>query len=280
MENINVILNEFVAYLAQVGTNALNELPRIIGVFLFLGVGWYIAKVLGRTTRRVLRTFNAFLYRRWYARFGTHARLSLTTIGMSGTIVRWTVVFLVFVGAVRIMDIEALSTWLGHATTQLPAVIAGMIIVFIGFVLSKFARDIVELAVRPSTGAQADVFGRLTQVMVMITALVMGLGQAGIDTTLLVSIVTILLAGLFGGMAIAFGFGAKDLVANVIGNHHAQKVLTIGQTVRVGDVQGEIKRFLPTVIVISTAEGQVALPGSSFHNDIIEVIETTETEDE
>jgi len=280
MNDITRALDELTSLMAQFGANMISELPRILGALVFLTLGWYLARILGNATRRMLRTFNAFLYKRWYSRFGTHARLSPTLIGISGTIVRWTLVFFVLIGAVRILEIDTISAWLGHATDQIPSIIAGGVIVFVGFVLSKFARDIVDISFRPTTGAQADVFGRLTQVMVIVTALVMGVGQAGIDTTLLVSIVTILLAGLFGGMSIAFGLGAKDMVANVIGNHHAQKLFNIGQIVRVGEFQGEIMRFMPSVIVLNTPQGQVAIPGAAFHREAILILDSSETGDE
>lgn len=280
MNDIQIALNELTSLVTQFSLSMINELPRILGALIFLTVGWYLARIMGGATRRMLRTFNAFLYRRWHSRFGTHARLSPTVIGISGTIVRWTLVFFVLIGAVRVLEIETISAWLGHATDQIPSVIAGGVIVFVGFVLSKFVRDVVEISIRPSTGAQADVFGRLTQAMVIVTALVMGVGQAGIDTTLLISIVTILLAGLFGGMSIAFGLGAKDLVSNLIGNHHAQKFFSIGQIVRVGEFQGEIMRFTPSVIVISTPQGQVAIPGATFHREAIVIIDAVEAGDE
>jgi len=264
----------------QFASSLIEHFPRIIGAVVFLVAGWYLAKLASVAMRRMLRYFNAFLYRRWQPRFGTNARLSPTIIGTSEAIIKWSLVFFVLVGVTQILGVEVMSEWLGSAAEQLPLIIAGGIIVFVGVVLSRFARDIVEIALRPVTGAQADVFGKLAQVMVVVSALIMGVDLAGIDTTLLASIVTILLAGLFGGMAVAFGLGAKDLVANIIGSHHAQKTFMVGQSVRIGEFQGEITHLTPTTTIISTAEGRVAIPGAIFQKEGVLIMDSPESSDE
>ena len=114
---------------------------------------------------------------------------------------------------------------------------------------------------------------KLTQAVVVAAALVIGLGQAGIDTTLLVSIVVILLAGLFGGMSLAFGLGAKDMVANVIGTHYARKDFLIGQGARVGGIEGEILRITPTAVVLETPDGQAVVPGGLFQREAILILD-------
>ena len=280
MNDVKSGLDELSRLLSQFGTTLIEYSPRILGALIVLVAGWYLAKFSSIATLRLLRSFNAFLHRHWQSSFGTNVRLSPAVIGISAAIIRWTLIFLILVGMTRILGIKVLSVWLGEAADKLPSVIAGGIIIFVGIVLSRFAKDIVEIALRSTAGAQADVFGRLSQMMVVVVALVMGVGQAGIDTTLLVSIVTILLAGLFGGMAIAFGLGAKDFVANVIGIHHAQKLFVVGQTVRIGEFQGEIKRITTTTTVIGAADGRVAVPGGIFQREAVLIVDTPEVSDE
>ena len=280
MKDVNSGLVELTGLMSQFGATVIEQSPRILGALIFLVAGWYLAKFSSVATQRLLRSFNAFLHRRWRSSFGTDVRLSPAVIGISAAIIRWTLIFFVLVGMTRILGIEVLSVWLGQAADQLPSVIAGGIIIFVGIVLSRFAKDIVEIALHSTTGAQAEVFGRLSQMMVVVAALVMGVGQAGIDTTLLVSIVTILLAGLFGGMAIAFGLGAKDFVANLIGIHHAQKLFVVGQTVRIGEFQGEITRITSTTTVIGAADGRVVVPGGIFQREAVLIVDTPEVSDE
>lgn len=277
MDSIRVALTELSGFASHFSASAIDYLPRMIGALVFFAVGWYLAKFASAASRRMLRSFNVFLNRRWRARFGKNARLSPTVITISAAIIRWALLLFVVIGMARILGIEVLTVWLGRASEQIPSVVAGGIIVFVGVVLSRFARDIVEIVLSPTMGTQSLVFGRLAQGMVIISALIMGVDLTGIDTTFLVSFVTIFLASLFGGMAIAFGLGAKDLVANVIGIHHAQKTFVIGQNVKIGTVQGEIVHITPTTTVISTAEGKMVFPGGIFQREGVLISNSSET---
>jgi len=280
MYNIRAALTELSGFASQFGASAIDYLPRIIGALFFLAVGWYLAKFASVASRRVLRSFNVFINQSWRARFGKDARLSPAVIGITVAIIRWMLLLLVLIGMARILGVEVLTVWLARASGHIPSIIAGGIIVFVGVVLSRFARDIVEIVLSPTMGFQSVVFGRLAQGMVVVSALIMGVELTGIDTTLLVSFVTILLAGLSGGMAVAFGLGAKDLVANVIGIHHARKTFMVGQNVRIGEAQGEVVHVTPTTIVISTAEGRVIIPGAIFQREGFLIMNSPETSDE
>lgn len=273
-------LSDLSAFASQLAADAVENLPRILTALAVLIVGWFIARIAAVGTRRMLRSFNAVMLRNWRQQVGSGARLSPATIGISAAIVQWTLLFIVVAGVTRILGIEALSEWFGKAVDHLPSLIAGAVIVFVGVVASQFARDLIVALLQPSSGDQAKVFGSLTQVMVVVTTLVMGVGQAGVDITLLVSIVTIVLGGLFGGMALAFGLGARDLVANLIGTHHAQKLFTVGQTIRVGEARGQVVRVTATATVLSSQDGQTVVPGSLFQREAVIVVQTQEDDDE
>ena len=273
MESVSSGLGEAATFTSAFVSGLVDYSPRLLGAALVLIVGWFLARLAGLFTRRLLRSFNTVLYRRWRSTAVSRIRLSSSTIGMSTSVVRWSLLFFSLTIATQVLGLAALSDWLDSAVAHLPAVVAGGLVVFVGYVVSQFAREIVVSILQPTVGVQAVVFGKLTQAVVVAAALVIGLGQAGIDTTLLVSIVVILLAGLFGGMSLAFGLGAKDMVANVIGTHYARKDFLIGQGARVGGIEGEILRITPTAVVLETPDGQAVVPGGLFQREAILILD-------
>ena len=62
--------------------------------------------------------------------------------------------------------------------------------------------------------AQATLLGRIAQFVIMITAIVIGVDQIGIDITFLSIIAAILLSTTLGAIALAFGLGARRHVEN------------------------------------------------------------------
>lgn len=99
----------------------------------------------------------------------------------------------------------------------------------------------------------AQAFYLVAILLVVVTAI----NQLGVDTTLLNSTITLVIAGLIGGAAISFGLGAKTAVANLIAAHYLQPVLRVGQKVRVGNLHGVVvaaSQFTETTTLITTPE--------------------------
>ncbi len=276
MGDIKTQLNELSMLATDFLSTVSQSLPKILGAIILLTIGWYVARFAALGLARMLRTFNVFLQRHWHVKFQGSARISSSTIKISSSITKWFLFFLVFAGTSRLFGVETFSILLNQTVEWLPSLIAGCTIIFVGVIASQFVRDFVAALTRTSSEEHAYVFGRLSQILVVVTALVMGVGQAGIDTTLLVSIITILLVGLFGGLALAFGLGANVLVSNLIGTHHAANAYAVGQTITIGDIKGEILRMTPTSAILSTEEGLATIPGRNFLRETVFVIDDVE----
>lgn len=280
MDDVVVQLKELYAWGHANSGIFLAYAPRLAGALISLIAGWFLARMGSRLSRRMLMGVNRLLDQKWRSGIGADIRLSNTMIGISGTVTHWTVLLLVLIGSSRILGLEVFSDWLSRILSHFPAVLGGAIMVFVGFVISQFVREVVLAALQPAMGVRATVLARLTQMMVIAAALVVGLGQAGIDTTLLVSMITILMAGLFGGMALAFGLGARELVANLLGVHHARASVAIGQRVRLGDVQGQVLTMSPTNVTLALEDGSAIVPGSLFQRSTVIILDEEVLADE
>jgi small-conductance mechanosensitive channel len=70
-------------------------------------------------------------------------------------------------------------------------------------------------------------------------------------------------AGL-AGAGLAFGLGARTAVSNIIASHYVSQAYRVGQTVRVGSVEGQIVQTTPTAVFIASPEGRVMVPANQF----------------
>ena len=82
--------------------------------------------------------------------------------------------------------------------------------------------------------------------------------------TLLTTVVLIVLAAVFTGGALAFGLGGRAWVANVLSAHYVGRLYQVGQTIRVGRVEGKILRFTDTAVILESRDGETAVPASEF----------------
>jgi small-conductance mechanosensitive channel len=133
--------------------------------------------------------------------------------------------------------------------------------------LSALGRDLTLSATEATDIAYSQLLGKVVQGAILFTAIIIGLDQIGIEVDFIVTILSILLGAVFGSLALALGFGTKDLASNLLGGHQLRKVYQSGQHVRFGNVEGTILELTPTSIILSTEEGRMIVPAKYFHSD-------------
>jgi small-conductance mechanosensitive channel len=70
-------------------------------------------------------------------------------------------------------------------------------------------------------------------------------------------------AGL-GAAALAFGLGARDVVADILAMHYVNKAYQVGQVIRIASQEGRILRTTRTSVLLESAEGELSIPGRHF----------------
>jgi hypothetical protein len=164
--------------------------------------------------------------------------------------------------ATEILGLGMFVSWLSEIVRYLPLLVSGLLIVLAGFIVSSLVRDLVTSAMASSGMSQGDAVGRLIQVIILFTAIVIGTDQAGINVSFLSMISAIILAATLGSVALAFGLGARSYVANLIAAHYLRKDLRSGDRIRFGDIQGAIIEVNNSRMILDTDLGRVSIPAS------------------
>jgi small-conductance mechanosensitive channel len=114
--------------------------------------------------------------------------------------------------------------------------------------------------------------GRLSQAAIFVTALIIGLDQIGVNVTFLVAMFAVSAGTIFVGFSIAFGLGAREFVSNLIGARTARREFAAGQTVRIGEIEGEILEISATHLAIETPEGKALIPAQEATHSTVTVL--------
>lgn len=242
------------------GQAILAILPSLAAAAGLLIAGWILARLLRGLTLRLARSFD-----RGLAGLGRHQRPS-TGAGpeVLGTAVFWLAILAAITAAAQVLALDSFGAWLRRLAAQLPTLLTGLLILGVGFFLSVIARNLTVAAV-PASVPQGPVLGRLIQAAILVTAVVLGADQIGLDVTFLVTVGTALAATLAGGMALAVSLGSGPFVSNLIGAHHLRQRFRVGQRVRAGGYEGRIVELTAVSLVLDCPEGRVYLPASIFH---------------
>ena len=273
MSDLSRSLQTLQATLADAYHSFIEYLPHFVAALLLLLAGWLVARLLRGLCIRLAGGLDNVLgaLSRWSR---AKRRLTLTSGAriLMGNVVFWVVILLFVAIAARVARLELFTVWLDRIVAWLPTLLAGGLIVLAGWFVSTLVRDLVSAALASAGSAQSELIGRIVQGAVFLAGLVIGLDQIGIDITFLTILFAIVVGGLFLAVALAFGFGARNLVANLIGAQQLARLLDPGQIARIDGIEGQVLELTPTSVILSTAEGRMAIPAKRFQEAAVLIV--------
>jgi len=241
------------------------HLPSLIGALLLLAAGWLLARLL-----RVLAVRGMLLAETLIERLAGSSRLKVgRSAHVLGTIVYWVVLLFFVTAATQVLGLQTFTEWLSRLLDYLPTLAAGLLIIVAGYVLARFAADVVMATATRLEPAQRNALARLAQGATLVAAILVGADQIGIRVTWIAILAAVVIAAVLGGVTIAVSLGARSYVSNLIGAHYLRQAFQVGQRVRVAGFEGRIVEVSATSLVLEAKEGRVALPGRVYHDEPI-----------
>lgn len=241
-------------------------LPKLIGALLLLLVGWLIARLLRSIGTNVVMTVERVLSQSSIARTGASVKLPLISARLLGGILFWLVLLFFVTAATEVMGLGIFTSWLAQLVGYLPTVAAGGLIIVVGVLAARMARQLVEAAPIGEVRAQRELLGRMVQAVILITAILVGADQIGVRVTFVVIMAAVIVAALVGAAALSVSLASRSYVANLIGSHYLRQTYAIGQQVRVDGYEGKILEMSATSLVLETRDGRVSLPAKLFND--------------
>ena len=265
MNDAPQMLERLRSMMDQFAQALLDRLPGLLGALLLLTVGWLVAGWLRKLTRALGARLNRQLGRVLRGEHAERVRLSPALLRLLSNLVFWVALLGFVTAAARVADFELLTGWLDRIVDWLPQFLLGVVIVVTGYLIAAVVRDLVYDALDSAGVAQRVLIGKLAQTATFLAALVIGIDQVGIDVTFVTTMIAVVLGVVLAGFSLAFGLGARQLVANLVAARSLQSHFAVGQRARIGGVEGEITEFTPTGAFIASAEGRVHVPASHFN---------------
>lgn len=179
--------------------------------------------------------------------------------------------------ALRILGVVGLSEWLDVLLSFIPQIIIGGLIILLGWLLGVMTYSLVASVLQP---IRSDLLPRLAQIIVVVTAVMTGLGQMDLDISFIANIMIIVIGTFLGGMALAFAIGSRQLVANLLARRDLDRYRP-GDRIRVNNVEGTIIELTGTAVILDTGEGIVSVPAATFSDtEVLRLRQGTEGTDD
>jgi small-conductance mechanosensitive channel len=262
MENLSEWWSAFSGSLSASLGSVGEYLPILAAAVVVMLLGWLAARLARGALIRSGGALNRFVERLGRPMQVYRLRVSPRLVVLVANLLFWIIILLFAAIAARVAGLDTFSVWLNRIVDYVPTLVAGLLIVFVGYLFSTLVRDIARATFDSVGATERELAGLAAQLAVLVTALVIGLDQIGIDVTFLIILAAVLLGGILLSMALAFGIGAREYIANLVARHQLRGTLETGDRVRLDGVEGRVLEVTPTAIVLINEEGRFLVPAS------------------
>jgi small-conductance mechanosensitive channel len=258
-----------VAEFSRLLDRILGILPELAAAIAVLIIGWLVARLLRALTIRFASVAN-----RMIVMLGVRVRAPVgpmrdSTLRVISEIVFWLVILIFLTVATNILGLGMFAGWLDRLISYLPKILSGLLIIFAGIVLSNIARDAVIAALGGISVTQRMFLARAAQIVTLTVLAIVGIDQIGVDISVVVTMLAITLAGILGGLSIAFGLGARGYVSNLIGAHYLGRDYQEGERIRINNIEGTILEITSVAVILETNEGRLTVPARLFSEEAV-----------
>jgi small-conductance mechanosensitive channel len=267
MEQLRLWGTQLLAVLQDTVQGLMTYLPVALTAATVLLVGWLLARTIRGLLGRALRSMDWLFGRLLMRSADRSAALSRATRRAVSSVVYWLVLLVFAATALRILGGSLFESWTARILSYLPSAIGGVLIIVIGLIGGTLARHILEQASVGLGIGQSSVLARLAQAVIVISGVVIGIDQLGVNVSFLVQLTTVTAAAVFGGIALVFALGTRAHLANLISAHYARKHYNPGDYIRVGAFEGRIVEITDGCVFLETELGDVSVPAHLFSQD-------------
>ncbi|XVH32139.1 mechanosensitive ion channel family protein [Haloferacaceae archaeon DSL9] len=205
-------------FLQETVSIILTFIPRLIGALLILLIGYVIGRVIGRIVTAIVDRVEL-------------DKLTLRTpigdaLGGSeravsnafGKLAAYYIYLLAVLAAANALGITILSQLVNEAALYLPAFIAGLLIIVVGFIVADFIARVVRESVTETETGYRNVFSDGVRVFLYFMVLVIGLETMGFGVEILYIFAQAVAYGLGAaiaiGLGLAIGLGGREYVSD------------------------------------------------------------------
>jgi mechanosensitive ion channel-like protein len=239
----------------------LSGIPKIIGFFVILIIGWLIASALATAVAALLRAvkFNDLANRAGLTGFVQNMGVHSDAAGFLANLAKWFVRLIVLVTAFDALGLPAVSQVLQQLLLWLPNLVVALVVLVIGGLAANALASLVRGATAESGLGSPDLLATIARVAVWAFAIVIAVNQIGVAATLVNTLFMAVVGALALALGLAFGLGGRETAAEIVRGWYARGRLAAPQMAQAADAaQHQAARST------DSAEGQSRSNGASL----------------
>lgn len=239
-----------------------EAIPTVLGFLAFVIIAWLFIKVFLFIVKKVLSKTNID---QWSEKLSETKIFGDTTINVMLTkmilnVLKWFLVMIFVMAGSEIFGLTAVSNGLMSFFAYLPKLITALAIFVGGAYLGTVVKKAIHGMFKSLDLSGGNLVGNIAFYLIVVFLSITALDQAGVDTSIIKSNLTMLIGSILLAFTIAFGLGARDAVSRLLFGYYSRKNIAIGSDIEVKGIKGTVVAVDNICATILTEEGKMILP--------------------
>ena len=236
--------------------------PNIIGALIVLIIGWIITKILVNITRKLLRLAKANKLddKLNDIEIVEGKEINFDTIKVVSGFVKWLMYIMLMIMASDILGLEIISTQISELLGYLPQLFSALIIFVLGLLFANFVKKGLKSLFESMDLSGGKLLSQLVFFLILTFISVTSLNQAGINTEIITDNINMIIGAFLLAFALAFGFGAREVVVKLLKGFYARKTFEIGQKIIFNNEEFEVDSVEGISIILKNNKGRLVVP--------------------
>ena len=251
----------------------LNFMPKLIAVIAVLIIGWLLIKIVSFLIKKALKFSKIDILADKIKEIDIFKNVSIKPTIIVVKVVKWMVLLLMLIIISDILGLKMLTEGIASFIGYLPRLFSAIAILMIGIYIANIIKNAIQSLFKSLDLGGSNVIGNIVFFAIVVIVAITALNQAGIDTQMITSNLTLILGSLLLAFTIAFGLGSKEIVQRLLFGFYSRKNLTVGQKIKISGVEGTIEAIDNIYLTLITEDGKFIFPIKEVNDTIIQVME-------
>lgn len=263
------------SFLKNLWTDFVGFLPKLLLGIGFLILVWILLKLILYAVRKALGFTNidSLPEKLKIDEIFGESKIKIEPTKIILTTIKWILILLFVIVGSELMGLRMVSEQLSNLIGYLPKLVSALIIFGVGVYIANMVKNALISMFKSMELHGGNLVGNIAFYLITIIISVTALNQAGVNTDLITSNLSLILGSILLAFTIAFGLGSRDVIKRLLFGYYSRKNLQIGQKIKFKGFEGIIVSIDNICLVIETKKGRIVLPISEVVDNEIEILE-------
>ena len=251
--------------------DVIESLPTVAGFIGFVIVSWLLIKILLFVIKKALSKTKID---EWSKKLSKTEIFGNTTINIVLTkvilgVLKWFLILIFVMAGSGIFGLTAVSDGISSFFAYLPKLLTALGIFVGGAYLGTMVKKALVSMFKSLEITGGNLVGNIAFYLIVVFLSITALDQAGVDTSIIKSNLTLVIGSVLLAFTLAFGFGARDVIKRLLFGYYSRKNFEIGQRIKVKEIEGIIESIDNICIVVISPNGKFVLPIKEVVDEIV-----------